>query len=634
MKLLRILLLFLIPATAFCELPVLEPTLVEGEYNVIRKSNSVNYNELTQNYLLVDKASEGSFYLSYYNPQLKQIKRIKEFDSTIYDDLNILDTDLDVELIRAHNTITKNLEIWSSDFTESGTFKLDSINMIKSLGSLFLRENAGFKQSGDNVFIFNEIDSNTNLWVTDGQEKNTKSVNTIKVPSNIFIDRFGSTDKGVLYQTLDTSKNIFSVWSNDLSDNTYLYKSLPNEYLNFYDFNNNCFIYPRLNKDSIYNRPLVITDGTKKGTIDLLNGKSKYLKYEPLINNDESMVFRAIAKDYYTIYVTDGTKDGTLEIATVENEYNIIFFEEQLKNQFFYFLSESNELYITNRANEPTEIIGIEDLTYVREIKVFDDNIYIIADLFQPDGTETKKQGVWKYDIEKNTIKEIFIKEGLYGNINILGDVNDRILVNTTYKERVGTKTPTYSELWLCDNVNNRNELVDIFDEKTYHYNFQKVFGNNNIILFSGYSVSNTKTDLYIMDKNFNIRNVKPHDAVNLAPFPKDFDQIFTIADNYISFIANYYGNSNKLYTLDRDLVISSVAQSHENKITTYPNPVTNFLTIEGIENENVSIFNLEGELISQEQLNGNAIDVSKLSAGFYFIVDSNGEFMTKFVKE
>lgn len=78
--------------------------------------------------------------------------------------------------------------------------------------------------------------------------------------------------------------------------------------------------------------------------------------------------------------------------------------------------------------------------------------------------------------------------------------------------------------------------------------------------------------------------------------------------------------------------------QTINNKISIYPNPTSNVLTIKNIDSkiESISIFDLTGKIIETVVYNTNTIDVRNLVNGIYFIQinTANGLYNTKFIKE
>ena len=71
-------------------------------------------------------------------------------------------------------------------------------------------------------------------------------------------------------------------------------------------------------------------------------------------------------------------------------------------------------------------------------------------------------------------------------------------------------------------------------------------------------------------------------------------------------------------------------------KLTVYPNPTSNYIYFEGVENGGIEIFNLEGKIVlASSFFNGN-IDVSVLEKGYYTLLLRSKEtfYTSSFIKE
>ena len=71
-------------------------------------------------------------------------------------------------------------------------------------------------------------------------------------------------------------------------------------------------------------------------------------------------------------------------------------------------------------------------------------------------------------------------------------------------------------------------------------------------------------------------------------------------------------------------------------KLTVYPNPTSNYIYFEGVENGGIEIFNLEGKIVlASSFFNGN-IDVSVLEKGYYTLLlkGKNAFYNSSFIKE
>lgn len=133
-----------------------------------------------------------------------------------------------------------------------------------------------------------------------------------------------------------------------------------------------------------------------------------------------------------------------------------------------------------------------------------------------------------------------------------------------------------------------------------------------------------------------------------IVPF-EDYD-----VESYIFFSFKPYGylgyswnkTANQWDESDRNLIfftlaeISSVNNANTETFRVYPNPVKNQLTIEtGNQNDQgmISIYNVEGKLMSRQMIEGKAIiDVSSWNQGIYFyqITNAASNIRGKFVRE
>lgn len=81
-----------------------------------------------------------------------------------------------------------------------------------------------------------------------------------------------------------------------------------------------------------------------------------------------------------------------------------------------------------------------------------------------------------------------------------------------------------------------------------------------------------------------------------------------------------------------------SVADNNLSKLSIYPNPAKDklFISSKNITLQSFSIYSIKGEKLISEKLSTNAIDISRLSKGVYFIEinSENGKDVQKFIKE
>lgn len=118
-----------------------------------------------------------------------------------------------------------------------------------------------------------------------------------------------------------------------------------------------------------------------------------------------------------------------------------------------------------------------------------------------------------------------------------------------------------------------------------------------------------------------------------------------TVGENTISVSAVGFNRTVKVQFSSGDIAVSNIVlngtttlnvdEINSGSFTIYPNPVSDKISVIGIENINsVQIFNSLGALVKHTK-RANDIDVSDLAKGIHFIQVDNGNIMTKkFIKK
>ena len=121
--------------------------------------------------------------------------------------------------------------------------------------------------------------------------------------------------------------------------------------------------------------------------------------------------------------------------------------------------------------------------------------------------------------------------------------------------------------------------------------------------------------------------------------------QALAVGENIITVSAVSFNRTVKIRFSSGDIAVSKIVlngtttlnidEINSGSFTIYPNPVSDKLSVNGIENINsVKIFNSLGALVKYSN-SANDIDVSDLSKGIHFIQVDNGNIMTKkFIKK
>ena len=90
--------------------------------------------------------------------------------------------------------------------------------------------------------------------------------------------------------------------------------------------------------------------------------------------------------------------------------------------------------------------------------------------------------------------------------------------------------------------------------------------------------------------------------------------------------------NNTTCITITR---LTNIEENIASKISVYPNPANNFITVDNAENANITIINMLGEVVANvnnASLN-QTIDISKLASGTYFVKIDNKVFKFNVVK-
>lgn len=95
--------------------------------------------------------------------------------------------------------------------------------------------------------------------------------------------------------------------------------------------------------------------------------------------------------------------------------------------------------------------------------------------------------------------------------------------------------------------------------------------------------------------------------------------------------------STNSTMTGDVQITTLAIGDVSKNKIQMFPNPVTDYINIQGLENaKNVTITNMAGQEVFKSDFK-NKLDVSQLTKGVYFlrINNADGKFYDlKFIKK
>jgi len=124
--------------------------------------------------------------------------------------------------------------------------------------------------------------------------------------------------------------------------------------------------------------------------------------------------------------------------------------------------------------------------------------------------------------------------------------------------------------------------------------------------------------------------------------YPSKSDKLMEIPNAYTSeYQVKLWYNTNhncQRWTFTRQDTPVAVPSLHVNAVRLYPNPVDDYLMVEGVDGQWLGIYTLDGKLVMARQTSSGTekLDVSQLPAGTYVLtVTSAGNHITeKFVKK
>jgi hypothetical protein len=100
--------------------------------------------------------------------------------------------------------------------------------------------------------------------------------------------------------------------------------------------------------------------------------------------------------------------------------------------------------------------------------------------------------------------------------------------------------------------------------------------------------------------------------------------------------IASAAYNENDLNYFENEFIVLSVIDENRENIVVYPNPVADYLFINGLSgSQNYQIYSQLGQIITEGKLeNSNQIDLSRLATGIYFVQLSGNTSPFKIFKQ
>lgn len=295
-------------------------------------------------------------------------------------------------------------------------------------------------------------------------------------------------------------------------------------------------------------------------------------------------------------------------------------------------------------GGEPYKVADFENLTLqTNSFEIIDLNNY----------TEQEGEIYYKNNIseELNFLGTLYYSYGFpmsvgFGVSNV-SDTNSTINGNSEYRSAYYISAPLYAM-----EGENHNYLIAYYDAWTENqHNIVKRTDNQPFyplgcyvakslaafedleasttenlyfkIIATGYNTEGNITDtaqIYLYDANNNIANLKDWRYLNLASLGEVSKVVFSLECND-SYVSNYFCIDNFVYTYNNVSANENII-ANNTEIKMYPNPATNYTTIETTENGKLQIFDIHGRLVMSKDLTmgANQINIQNLQQGTYLI--------------
>ena len=505
----------------------------------------------------------------------------------------------------------KTSSLYKTDGTKEGTVLVKNFNNYKQTCDLIAFNGKLYFNCDDNG------KHGVELWVSDGTEAGTKMVKNI------------NTEIDYSYGDVRDHSSVIDINHEVINLDRCVY--------------NNLLFFTA--EDSIHGRELWRTDGTEQGTIlikDLLPGtNSSVPQYFLSLNNKLYFTTNSQSQNNkYDLWESDGTEQGTNMVSP-----NLLTHIYSFANNKLLIATDFGELDAYDCNTKNTSLI-YELTAYQKKLKYSfnssksDTNIcyftYSSVDtayLMQTNGTKEGTRMIYSFtksdlstpsyvsigNLELLSKKLIFSMGDELWSMDRKTQVFDKVLgiqyYNLNYKELYSTATA----------LGDQRPLV--FRDKIYFRSDYPPFGNplfkeNRQLIESDGTVAGTKqiTKPLTIKKQLN----------DLTSITSTNDAIYFLRNDSINGAEIWrYGNKVEIKT-------SVLTSNQLNKINIYPNPSNGKFNITGIENKNISIFNINGITVfnvTKCTFDKLEIDLkNKIESGMYIIKISD-DLNEKFVK-
>lgn len=349
----------------------------------------------------------------------------------------------DILYFAANEGTSTGQELWKSDGTEAGTVLVKDIYS----GSNFGFDSEYIVEFDGGIAFTGQDEDGEELWISDGTESGTVQVKDIKTGSTGSLVRYIANANGTLY-FIAADASEFGLWKSDGTDaGTTKLSDLGTdanpEHVTFHQ--GNILFYNFTSSDPTMDE-VWISDGTVEGTEKLTDMGTSGPINDPMVAAGTNLYFRA-ADDAAGIelYKTDGTAGGTGLVKDLDEGAGDSFPENFVEFMGeIYFVAET-DLWKSDGTDEGTAIV-VPDVNSRTEILSDGSNLYYRIDnnlgIYNPaDGASVIETAP---DFYVHDLKTIFKDELYFIGSDDIEDEFDLWKYNLSPKE---DQTITFDEL-------------------------------------------------------------------------------------------------------------------------------------------------------------------------------------------
>ena len=622
---------------------------------------------IKNDYIFISYESSNR-YVEYYNPYNDRVFAYALLNTNTSEVRNFLKEGSNFSVQKSHFQFVVNNQLWIG--TDNHT------NFLFDFEDLTWKKNEVLNNLQDN-FLFNKnslhLDKEGNPWFT--IYKQDDSINSrylskyeITVDSIVKVIRLSNSSYSSIHTQIINTENGAIV--SDL-DSLYIYESDSLRSVSFKSLkakSDDFLIYSDINESYFLANNMIINlenYGLSKYNVEEKNILPYHNLGEYFIDNRlEYISNNVLHKGGRQIKID--SQWTQLSNFGLESTYNNKIFPLSIENEEIIFASD--ELFRFNNSNlnliDKFSFDRVHDIEFINsKLFVYGSQEKVPADTYRT--PSSFYPGVTVYDIEMNDLKYEIDSEDCFntfyelswGQSNPTGDHPKMFEVdneenfwclthNILYKITDNTKCSIVDYVSSPSKV--RNELSSLHYSKSTDIMFgryqNRIYNLNSNTIDTVNVVDKVGSELVFIDKSndgfvyiatkdgrlFKLISLGEWEQVEIV---HGRDRIYTKINNVFYHKDTLYLATDMGLIKSKQQVTSVSTQFDNNGIIIFPNPVKDRLNFNKKVTKKLKVYNILGYEVMEIKPNSVSVDLSFLNTGTYYILDSNGTFITKFIK-